>query len=50
MPETQLFFYQEKDGDAPALDWLIELRGRDEKAYAACLAKVRLLAAFGHEL
>ena len=50
MPETQLFFYQEEDGNAAALDWLIELRGRDEKAYVACLAKVRLLAAFGHEL
>ncbi len=50
MPETQLFFYQEKNGDAPALDWLVKLRGRDTKAYATCVAKIRLLAAFGHEL
>ncbi len=50
MSETQLFFYQEENGNAPAPDWLVELRERDEKAYAACVAKVRLLAVFGHEL
>ena len=50
MPDTQLFFYQDKNGHAPALEWLIKLRRRDGKAYAACLAKVRMLAAFGHEL
>ena len=49
MPQTELFFYEE-NGEAPALEWLIELRERDEKAYASCLAKIRMLAAFGHEL
>lgn len=26
MPLTQVIFYQEKEGDVPALDWLKDLR------------------------
>ena len=50
MPQTSLVFYQEDNGEVPVLEWLRELRHRDRKGYAKCVAQMRLLAAFGHEL
>lgn len=50
MPPVEVCFYQEGPGDVPVLDWLRSLRKRDKKAYANCVAKIRMLAAFGHEL
>jgi hypothetical protein len=50
VPDTEVLFYQETPGDVPVLDWLKELRTKDKKAYAKCLAAIRMLAAFGHEL
>jgi hypothetical protein len=50
MPQTDVFLYKESDGEAPVLDWMRKLRRRDAAGYAACLAKVKLLAATGHEL
>ena len=50
MPETSVRFYKEGDGQVPVLDWLTDLRDRDEKAYANCVAAIRRLAMFGHEL
>ena len=37
-------------GKVPVHAWLGELAGKDAKAAAACIAKIRLLAALGHEL
>jgi phage-related protein len=50
MPQTTVYFYQELDGRAPVLEWLDELGHSDRKALAECLARIRLLAASGHEL
>lgn len=50
MPSTEIQFYQREDGMVPALDWLQELRARDRRAYAKCVARLERLAALGHEL
>jgi phage-related protein len=50
VPATNVYFYREAPGDVPVLDWLGNLRKKDKKAYANCIAKIRMLAAFGHEL
>jgi phage-related protein len=49
MPATEILFYAE-DGMAPVLDWLEDLYRRDRRAAAECVARIRLLAQFGHEL
>jgi phage-related protein len=50
MPTTEVFFYVEKDGHCPVIDWLQELRQRDRLGFAKCVARIRQLAAAGHEL
>src|ERR1051325_2412984 len=50
MPQTSVFLYKESDGGVPVLDWMRKLRQKDVAGYSACLSKVRLLAATGHEL
>jgi len=50
MPPCHVIFYQEKDGTAPALDWLKELRTTDAKAFTKCRAALARLALLGHEL
>lgn len=50
MPPCHVIFYQEKDGTAPALDWLKELRQTDAKAFTKCRAALARLALLGHEL
>jgi hypothetical protein len=50
MPATRVVFFQEASGVCPVLDWLLELRATNPKAWANCRAKVELLAQFGHEL
>jgi hypothetical protein len=50
MPACHVVFYQEKDGAAPALDWLKELRSTDAKAFTKCRAALARLALLGHEL
>lgn len=50
MPRTAVYFYQERPGDIPVLDWLNKLRRRDRRAYAKCVARIRRLAELGHEL
>jgi phage-related protein len=49
MPATDIAFYAEDD-TVPVLDWLEDLYRLDKKAAAECIARVRLLAQFGHEL
>lgn len=50
MPQTEVFFYRDEDGTVPVLAWLEELATKNRRAAAACIAKLRLLEAFGHEL
>jgi hypothetical protein len=50
MPQTVVYFYREADGVSAVLDWFVELRRTNSKAFANCLAKLRMLKMFGHEL
>ena len=50
MPATQVVFYQEKEGDAPVVEWLRELNETHAKAYDKCRAALARLALLGHEL
>ena len=50
MPQTTIVFYKEAESEVSVLDWLRALRRRDQRAYAACIARIQRLAALGHEL
>ena len=52
MPKTKttVTFYREDDGKVPVLDWLRKLQNENRKAYAYCVARIRLLAEMGHGL
>lgn len=50
MPQTQVVFYQEKDGEAPVLEWLTRLVKQNRKGYANCVARIGQLAASGYDL
>lgn len=50
MPPTCVYFYQDSAGKAPVIEWLRELRKKDRRGHAKCVARIRLLAAMGHEL
>lgn len=50
MPETAVYIYAEEDGTSPVLEWLEQLGNKNRRALYACIARVRLLAAMGHEL
>lgn len=50
MPATEVFFFKAEDGRVPALDWLLEIRDRNERAFRKCFGLIRLLEEFGHEL
>jgi len=50
LARTRVIFYQEEPDEAPALDWLKELRRLNKAAYAKCVARVERLAELGHEL
>jgi phage-related protein len=50
MPQTQVVFYQETDGEVPVLEWLTRLVKQNRKGYANCVARIGQLAASGYEL
>jgi phage-related protein len=50
MPETEVRFYQESEGEVPVRDWLAELQRRNRPAFAKCVAAIERPAHFGHEL
>ena len=50
MPTTSIFFYQEKEGDAPVVNWLIGLKAMNRKGFANCVGRIRQLQSTGHEL
>lgn len=47
MPETRVVFYQDEEGNAPALEWL---DGLSAKVQDKCRLKIERLRALGHEL
>jgi len=49
MPQVKVVFYRDEKG-APVVEWLVRLRESDSLAYAKCAARIRQLAALGHEL
>lgn len=50
MPETQVVFYQETDGEVPVLEWLMQLLKQNRKGYANCVARIGQLATNGYDL
>jgi len=50
VPQTEVYFYQDERGRVSVVEWLTELRQSDRRAYAKCVARIRRLAAAGHEL
>jgi phage-related protein len=50
MPSIHVVFYQEKEGDAPVVEWLRGLNATNSKAYDKCRAAITRLALLGHEL
>lgn len=50
MPPTRVYIYTEEDGRSPVLDWFAELSRENTRALDACIARVKLLRALGHEL
>ncbi len=50
MPRTAVYFFREAVGEVPVLDWLRQLRSRDRRAYAKCVARIQRLADLGHDL
>ena len=47
---VKLIFFREKDGSAPAVEWLRQLSRQNARAYAKCIARLVRLAEVGHEL
>jgi hypothetical protein len=50
MPYTEVFFFMEDDGSVPVLDWLLDLRKKNERAAKKCFSLVKLLRELGNEL
>jgi len=50
MPQTEVFFFQQAAGDVPVLDWMMELRTQNERAFRKCFGLIDLLRQFGSEL
>lgn len=50
MPKTRVIFFKGADGSAPVLEWLVELRETNEKAFAKCMVRIERLEEAGHEL
>jgi hypothetical protein len=50
MPETNVYFFRDRDGSVPVLEWLLELRVKNLRAFKKCFSLIELLEEFGHEL
>ncbi len=50
MPNTDVYFYRDDDGSVPVLDWLLDLRNRNERAFKKCFGLIKLLSDLGNEL
>ena len=43
MLRAEVFFFQEAADDVPVLDWIMELRARNERAFRKCFGLIELL-------
>lgn len=50
MPHTVVLVFRESPGKCPLKDWLDQLKKRERKVYAKCLALIQALETFGYEL
>lgn len=50
MPQVKVVFYKDNSGQSPVVEWLRELRRRDSKGFAKCVARIQRLALLGYEL
>ena len=50
MPRTEVYFYQESEGDVPVLAWLKKLERKNRRAANKCQAAIERLIELGHEL
>lgn len=50
MATTGIQVFKNEDGTCPFLDWFFWLQDRNRRAFAACIARIRLLREHGHEL
>lgn len=50
MPKTTIYFFKERDGTVPFLEWMAELERRHRKAFEKCLYLLDLLRQTGHKL
>ena len=50
MPKTKVLFYQDDKKKAPVVEWLMELKRVNRRAYAKCVVRIMALADSGREL
>ena len=50
MPKTEVQFFKDERGRVPVREWLRDLRRRDARAHAKCVARIGRLAEIGYEL
>ncbi len=50
MPESEIYYYKEKDGSVPLFEWLDEIEKHSKKTVEKCIARIRLLKTYGYEL
>ncbi len=50
MPHADVYFFISGDRTVTVLDWLRQLRQRDQRAYAKCVVRIQRLAQEGHAL
>jgi phage-related protein len=50
VPKTSILLYQEKEGESPIVDWLMELKKTNRKGFAQCVGRINQLESMGHEL
>jgi len=50
MPRIDVVFFRDDDGTVPVLNWLQNLKQREKRVYAKCLARIAVLEEEGHEL
>jgi hypothetical protein len=50
MPQTEVSFFRDDDGSVPVLEWLEQVRRKNDRAFRKCYALINLLRQFGSEL
>src|SRR5690242_13794273 len=50
MPQIEVSFFQDDDGSVPVLNWLEQVRTKNDRAFRKCYALINLLRQLGSEL